>query len=443
MANPVAAIAATASRAAGPASRDTAEVLCIGDELLRGQIVNGNSRWLAQELASLGIPHHRQGVVGDDPAVLQAAVREASGRCGVLITTGGLGPTPDDLTTGAIADCFSQPLELRDDVLAGITRRYAASGRLMTASNRKQALLPRGATVIPNPVGTAPGMRWEPVPGFTILTFPGVPAELHAMWRQTAAPWLRQQRMSDGVTVSRLLKFWGVSESRLAEAAAPELALRHLTVAPYAGTGEVKLCITAHAATTAAAEQAIAPVQQQLIQRGGASYYGCDQESLAGVVLELLGDRGHTVAVAESCTGGGVGAAFTAVPGSSRAVLGGIVAYHNRIKQQQLAVPGDLLAEHGAVSAAVAEAMAAGVRQKSGANWGLAVTGVAGPGGGSAEKPVGLVHFAVAGEHGTVAAMRQFGAHRGRDWIRALAVGTALDLLRRHLLHLGLDNNLA
>ena len=311
----------------------------------------------------------------------------------------------------------------------------------MSASNRKQALLPLGAAVIPNPTGTAPGMRWEPVPGFTILTFPGVPAELHAMWRQTAAPWLQQQRMSGGVTVSRLLKFWGVSESRLAEAAAPELALPHPTVAPYAGTGEVKLCITAHAATTEAAEQAIAPVQQRLIQRGGASYYGRDQEGLADVVLELLGDRGQTVAVAESCTGGGVGAALTAVPGSSRALLGGIVAYHNRIKQQQLAVPGHLLAEHGAVSAAVAEAMAAGIRQQFGADWGLAVTGVAGPGGGSADKPVGLVHFAVAGEHGTVAATRRFGAQRGRDWIRALSVGTALDLLRRHLLHLGLDNN--
>ena len=440
---PESTIVQTTNTNTGQGNRCSAEVLCIGNELLLGHIVNGNGRWLAEELAALGIPHSRQAVVGDDPAELQAALQEASSRCSVLITTGGLGPTPDDLTTEAVAACFAQPLELRDDVLASIAKRYEASGRLMTASNRKQALLPRGATVIPNPTGTAPGMRWEPVPGFTVLTFPGVPAELHAMWRQTAAPWLRQQPISQGVTVSRMLRFWGVSESRLAEAAAPELSLSHPTVAPYAGTGEVKLRITACASTTAAAERLIAPVQQQLILRGGESYYGCDHDSLAEVVLRLLISRRQTVAVAESCTGGGVGAALTAVPGSSEAVLGGIIAYNNRIKQQQLEVPSAMLDEHGAVSTAVAQAMGEGARHRFGADWGLAVTGIAGPGGGSATKPVGLVNFAVAGRQGAVTATRRFGASRGREWIRALSIGTALDLLRRHLLGLGLDTNLA
>ena len=191
---------------------------------------------------------------------------------------------------------------MREEVLATITARYKAMGRSMAASNRKQALLPKGATVLPNPVGTAPGMIWEPQPGFVVLTFPGVPAELHAMWRQTAVPWLRQQPYGRGVMVSRILRFWGVSESRLAEAAAAELAQTNPTVAPYAGTGEVKLRITACGETSQAAEAMIAPTQARLVELGGSSCYGRDGDSLAGVVLNLLMEHRQTVATAESCT---------------------------------------------------------------------------------------------------------------------------------------------
>ncbi|MXW12760.1 MAG: competence/damage-inducible protein A [Synechococcus sp. SB0668_bin_13] len=420
--------------------REGAEVLCVGSELLLGNILNSNVRWLAEALAALGIPHFRQTVVGDNSQRLQEAVREASRRCRLLVTTGGLGPTTDDLTTQAIANCFGQPLELREDVWATITARYRTRGQPIPDSNRKQALLPRGATVIPNPTGTAPGMIWEPQPDFVILTFPGVPTELHAMWRQTAVPWLRQQPYGRGVVMSRILRFWGVSESRLAEAAAADLNQANPTVAPYAGTGEVKLRITACAETGQGAEALIAPTEARLMNLGGSSYYGRDDDSLASVVLNLLMERHQTVATAESCTGGGVAAALTAVPGSSAVVLGGIVAYANAVKHKLLGVAATDLERHGAVSTPVAKAMAAGARHRLGADWGVAVTGVAGPGGGSADKPVGLVVFAVANAQGAVAVTQRFGSSRGRHWIQSVSVGASLDLLRRRLLGLELEN---
>ncbi len=421
--------------------REGAEVLSIGSELLLGNILNSNARWLAEALAALGIPHFRQTVVGDNSQRLQQALEEASQRCRLLITTGGLGPTGDDLTTEAIATCFGQPLELREEVLATIASHYAARGKPMAVSNRKQALLPKGATIIPNPTGTAPGMIWEPLEGFVILTFPGVPAELHAMWQQTAVPWLQQQSYSRGVMVSRTLRFWGVSESQLAEAAGAQLAQTNPTVAPYAGTGEVKLRITACAETNQAAEALLLPTQKQLMDLGGNSYYGCDEDSLALVVMKLLVERQQTVATGESCTGGGVATALTAVPGSSAVVLGGMVAYANRVKHQLLGVPASDLEHHGAVSEPVARAMALGARHRLGADWGIAVTGIAGPGGGSTSKPVGLVIFAVASNQGIATISKRFGASRGRHWIRTLSVGTALDLLRRQLLGLPLEDD--
>jgi len=209
-----------------------AELLCIGTELLLGNITNGNARWLAEQLAALGIAHHRQAVVGDNRERLMAAVREASGRCRVLITTGGLGPTPDDLTTEAIAAAFDTPLVEHPEIWRDIQARLGARGRVCSPSNRKQAFLPQGAQVLPNPTGTAPGMIWTPVPGFTVLTFPGVPSEMRAMWAATAAPWLRQTGVAEGVFASRMLRFWGVSESALAEQMADLLALENPTVAP-------------------------------------------------------------------------------------------------------------------------------------------------------------------------------------------------------------------
>ena len=214
---------------------------------------------------------------------------------------------------------------------------------------------------------------------------------------------------------------------------APLLELSNPTVAPYAGQGEVKLRITAKAATASEADAAIAPVEQELRRIGAEHCFGADDDSLASVVLEQLRARNQTLAVAESCTGGGVGSALTAIPGSSDVFLGGVIAYANRIKQDLLQVPSELLEQEGAVSAAVAQAMAEGARRQLGTDWGVAVTGVAGPGGGSDSKPVGLVHFAVAGPDGTSHLERRYGDRRGRDWIRGLSVGDALNLLRLRL----------
>ena len=447
---------ATWPAAPAPSFGAGAEILCIGTELLLGTITNGNARWLAEELASLGVPHFRQGVVGDNRERLIGQLREAAGRCQLLITTGGLGPTPDDLTTEAIAAAFGAPLVEQAEVWADIQAKMAARGRVASASNRKQALLPEGAELLPNPTGTAPGMIWSPrppepefpiCPGFTVITFPGVPSELRAMWAATAVPWLRQAGLAQGVFASRLLRFWGVAESSLAESVADLLALENPTVAPYAGAGEVKLRITARAATPAAAQALLVPVEAELRQRTGSLCYGADADSLASVVIDRLRQRGETLAVAESCTGGGLGAALAAVPGASDVFLGGVIAYANAVKRQLLGVPADLLDSHGAVSDPVVRAMAAGVQRCTGATWTIAVTGIAGPAGGSAEKPVGTVYIAVAGPAAPAttsecqSGLWQAGASRGRAWTQAVGAGEALNRLRLRLDALAADSS--
>ena len=411
----------------------SAEILCIGTELLLGNITNGNARWIAEQLAALGIPHHRQLVLGDNRERLIAELRAAPERCSVLITTGGLGPTPDDLTTEAIAAAFDAPLVEHPQVWADIQAKLSARGRTCSPSNRRQALIPQGAQLLPNPTGTAPGVIWSPRPGFTVLTFPGVPSEMRAMWQATAAPWLRDSGLAAGVFASRMLQFWGVSESALAEQMADLLQQSNPTVAPYAGAGEVKLRITARAETAELAEQLLKPVETEIRARTGASCFGSDGDSLAAAVLERLRERGQTLAVAESCTGGGLGAALAAVPGASDVFLGGVIAYANSVKQGLLGVPADLLEAHGAVSDPVACAMAEGARRCTGSDWALAITGVAGPGGGSAEKPVGLVHLAVAGPNGCTSEGVRFSASRGRHWIQTLSAGEALNRLRLQL----------
>jgi nicotinamide-nucleotide amidase len=421
----------------------TAEVLCIGTELLLGNITNGNARWIAEQLAALGVPHHRQQVVGDNRERLIGAVREVAGRCRVLITTGGLGPTPDDLTTEAIAAAFHTPLVERPEVWADIQAKLAARGRPVTPSLRRQALLPVGAELLPNATGSAPGMIWTPdparqpfplQPGFTVLTFPGVPSEMRAMWSATAVPWLQRSGLAAGVFASRMLRFWGVAESSLAEQVADLLESSNPTVAPYAGAGEVKLRLTARGAGQAEAEALLRPVEVEIRSRTGQACFGADDDSLASVVLELLRRRGQTLTVAESCTGGGLGAALAAVPGASDVFVGGVIAYANAVKQALLGVPAEQLALHGAVSDPVARAMAEGARRATGADWAMALTGIAGPAGGSAEKPVGLVHIALAGPDGCRSEAVRFGASRGRSWIQLLSVGEALDRLRRRLL---------
>jgi len=415
-------------------TNQSAEIISVGTELLLGEILNSNAQFLAQELAGLGIAHYYQTVVGDNVLRLQKAIAIAGERSPLLIFTGGLGPTPDDLTTATLADFFGVPLVERPEVLQDIAEKLAGRGRSMAPSNRKQALLPEGAAILPNPTGTAPGVIWQPRSGLTILTFPGVPSEMKAMWRQTAVPYLRSQGWSQGAIYSRTLRFWGIGESTLAEKAAAQIQLNHPTVAPYAGKGEVRLRISTKAATESEALQIIAPVEQQLRDIGGLDCFGADGDTLASVVGDRLKAAQQTVAVAESCTGGGLGSLLTAVPGSSAYFWGGIISYDNRVKINLLGVDAHVLAQQGAVSAEVACQMAVGVRDRLGTTWGLSITGIAGPDGGTETKPVGLVYIGLASPAAVESFQYQFGTFRGRDMVRELSAHTALDLLRRKLI---------
>jgi nicotinamide-nucleotide amidase len=338
----------------------SAEIICVGTELLLGDILNSNAQFLALELADLGIPHYYQTVVGDNPGRLKQVLAIASDRSNLLIFTGGLGPTPDDLTTETIADFFGVPLVERQDVLEDIAQKFASRGREMTPSNRKQALIPKGAEVLPNPGGTAPGIIWQPRAGLTILTFPGVPTEMNQMWQETAVPYLKSQGWGKEIIYSRTLRFWGIGESALAEKVAPYLNLTNPTVAPYAGRGEVRLRVSARATSEAEAQQLIEPVAQQLQNIAGLHYYGNDNDTLASVVGQLLTNADETLSVAESCTGGGLGSMLTEVPGSSNYFLGGVISYDNSVKASVLGVSQSDLYTLGAVSKAVAKQMASG-----------------------------------------------------------------------------------
>lgn len=412
----------------------SAEIICVGTELLLGDILNSNSQFIAQELATLGIPHYYQTVVGDNTERLLDVIKIACSRSQILIFTGGLGPTPDDLTCETIAHYFGAPLIERADIIEDITKKYAARNRVMTPSNRKQALIPQGADILPNPTGTAPGIIWQPKPGLIILTFPGVPYEMHRMWQETAVPYLKNQGWGQSIIYSRMLRFWGVAESALAEKVSSYLNLPNPTVAPYASKGEVKLRVAAKATSNAAAQEIIAPVEKQLKEIAGLDYYGADDDTLASVVGELLRTRNQTVSVAESCTGGMLGQMLTEMSGSSDYFWGGVISYDNSAKINLLGVNASDLEKYGAVSAIVAEQMALGVKNRLGTTWGISITGIAGPTGATETKPVGLVYIGIAGPFGVDVTENKFGATRGRSLIRHVSACTALDQLRRKLL---------
>lgn len=412
----------------------SAEIICVGTELLLGDIVNSNAQYLAQQLAQLGIPHHFQTVVGDNKDRIKQVIDIAIKRASILIFTGGLGPTPDDLTCETIAEFFHTPLIEHPEIIEDIRAKFAVRGRVMSPSNRKQALIPQGAQILPNPTGTAPGMIWSPRPHLHILTFPGVPSEMHRMWTDTAIPYLCSQGWGTEIIYSRSLRFWGIGESALAEKVSSFFDLTNPTVAPYAGKGEVRLRISAKAKTVADAQALILPVEEEIKQIAGLDFYGVDDDTLATVVGEMLKQRQQTLSVAESCTGGGLGQMLTEISGSSEYFWGGIISYANSVKIQQLGVNPDDIHHYGAVSAEVAKAMAIGVKQRLGTSWGLSITGIAGPTGGTDSKPVGLVYIGLAAPDGSILSQEhRFGSNRDRNFIRFLSASAALDLLRRYL----------
>jgi nicotinamide-nucleotide amidase len=411
-----------------------AEIICVGTELLLGDIVNTNANYLAKELANLGIPHYYQSVVGDNIERLKEVINIAINRSSILIFTGGLGPTPDDLTTETIAQFFNTPLIEKPEIIADLEEKFASWGRVMTENNRKQALIPQGADILPNPTGTAPGIIWQPMTNLAILTFPGVPSEMHRMWRETAIPYLKTQGWGKSIIYSQMLRFRGIGESALAEKVSHLFELTNPTVAPYASIGEVRLRVAAKANSEEEAIALIQPVATEIKEIAGLDYFGSDDETLASVVGELLRKNGETLAVAESCTGGGLGAMLTEVPGSSAYFLGGVIAYSNQVKMSLLGVKPTSLEEFGAVSAIVAEEMALGIKEKLGSSWGISITGIAGPDGGTELKPIGLVYLGIATPDGKVSSYQyRFGKERNRSQIQYLSACNALDQLRRKL----------
>ncbi len=413
----------------------SAEIICIGTELLLGDILNTNCQYLAQELASLGIPHYYQTVVGDNVARIHQVLDIACDRSSILIFTGGLGPTPDDLTNETIASFFNTPLVEDRAIIQDITSKFALVGREMTPSNRKQALVPQGAKTLPNPTGTAPGIIWQPKDGITIMTFPGVPSEMHRMWQETAVPFLKSQGWGKNIIYSEMMRFRGIGESALAEQVNHLFEFDNPTVAPYAGKGEVRLRVSAKAASQAQAQAIIEPVATEIKNIAGLNYFGSNEETLASVVGKLLQAAQQTLSVAESCTGGGLGAMLTETPGSSSYFLGGIIAYANQIKEGLLNVNSQDLVEYGAVSETVAKQMALGVKQQLHTDWGISITGIAGPGGDTTNKPIGLVYIGLATpENKTIIQEYKFGKQRGRELTRYLSSCSALDLLRRTMI---------
>ncbi len=431
------------------------ELFSVGTELLLGEIVDTNAAYLADKLSQLGINCFYKTTVGDNIARLAGALDIALRRADGVLTTGGLGPTQDDITAAAIAQVTELPLE-EDPASVEHIRRIAlqrqrdrgsaaqsAEASRTAAGERmkgllKQARLPRGATPIPNPVGTAPGFILRtPYRGGdpkTIISLPGPPGEMKPMFEQTVAPYLAERVAEEGpaVLVSHHLRFADIGESQI------EAELRDLittqgnpTIAPLAKPAEVHLRLAARAATREEAERLIAPVEAEIRNRLGAHLYGVDSDTLETVVGRLLRQTGRTLAVAESCTGGLLGHRLTNVPGSSEYLLASLVTYGNRAKQDLLGVTAETLSAHGAVSEETAGAMAEGVRRVCGADLGLSVTGIAGPGGATPEKPVGLTYLGLAHAGGTVVERRRL---RGdRSMIKERAAQLALYLLYRHL----------
>jgi len=410
----------------------TAELLAVGTELLLGSIANTDAQALSRMLAALGIDVYYHSVVGDNPRRLKEAVELSKTRADVLITTGGLGPTCDDLTKRVVAEAFGKQLVFHPECAEAIQAFFDRMGRAMTENNLQQAWLPEGCTVLDNPWGTAPGCAFE-AEGHYVVMLPGPPRECLPMFREKAAPWL--ERLSEGVIRSKTLRIFGIGESRLESLLRERMnALTNPTLAPYAKEGEVELRITAKAETAAEAETLIEPVEAEVRALLGDKVYGTDVSSLEEVVLEGLKEKHLTVGFAESCTGGLMAKRLTDLPGASAVLRGGVVSYTNEVKADVLGVPKELLEEKGAVCREVAEAMALGARRVLNCDLAVSATGVAGPDSDERGNPVGLVYVALAAPDGCqVRELNLAGTRDRRDRVRTLAASHGFDLLRRWL----------
>ncbi len=412
----------------------TAEVLTIGDELLRGEIVDSNKSFLSEKLLGIEVETRFHASVNDDPADMRDAFLRAAERSPIVLVSGGLGPTRDDLTVEVLAQTFGRELKQHEPSLRRIEEFFTRLGREMTPSNAKQALVPVGAEVLPNPVGTAPGCMLD-VGRSVFFCMPGVPRELYRMMEEQVLPRV-SARLGGGRGVMRaaLLRTFGVGESNLEDMLKDVGREEGVILGFRTAFPDNFLRPVARAATLEEADAKLARACAAIEEELGPLIYTRGDETMEIVVGRMLAERGLTLATAESCTGGLIGARLTAVPGSSRYYRGGVVAYANEAKRDLLGVPEALLGEHGAVSGPVACAMAEGARARLGADLALATTGISGPDGGTVEKPVGLVWIAVASKAGVEAEQMVFPFDRERH--RAITAQTALDWVRRALLGL-------
>lgn len=408
----------------------TAEILAVGTEILMGQIANTNAQYISRRLAELGINVYFHTVVGDNAGRLEETLKRALSRSDIVITTGGLGPTKDDLTKETISRALNRNLVLHEDILEKIKNYFEKRNRKMSEINIKQAYLPENSIVIPNPNGTAPGCIIEDS-GKTVIMLPGPPKEMQPMFDETVFNYLRQK--TGIMLVSKMLKIFGIGESDI------ETRLMDLienqsnpTIAPYASQGEVTIRVTARCSNHDEAAALLSPVVGEIKSRLGDFVYSEDGEPLEKVVFNLLKENRLVLATAESCTGGLLAGKITDIPGSSEVFERGYVTYSNRAKAEDLGVSWDTLNKYGAVSRETAVEMVTGLKNKTGASAGVAITGIAGPGGGTEEKPVGLVYVAAYVNDNIVCKKLQLSGNRER--IRNDSCLNALDMLRRLIL---------
>ena len=409
-----------------------AEVISIGTELLLGQIVDTDAAFLSQQLSGLGIDMYRRATVGDNLERAIEAVRQAVSRADAVFLIGGLGPTMDDLTRDIIAAVMDAPLKRDEAIAAHLTEFFDKRGYTMTPTILRQADVPEGARALPNANGTAPGLLLEKN-GKIVIALPGPPNEFVPLFENEVYPVLLEKTAGQRQVIrSKTLRIVGVGESLAEEKVKDLMHDANPTVAPYAKLAEAHLRVTAKAPTAEEADALIAARAVQIYERLGDSIYGEDETTLEAVIVQLLKDGKKTVATAESCTGGMLASRIVNVPGSSAVFTTGLVTYSNEAKQHLLQIPHALIASVGAVSPEVAKAMASRVRELAGTTYGIGVTGIAGPDGGTPEKPVGLVYIAVADENGVKSSKNLYNGSRSD--IRYRSTQTALAMLRTALL---------
>ena len=409
----------------------SAEILCVGTELLLGDIVNTNAAFLSQKLAELGIGVYRHVAVGDNPARLKRALADALESADLVITSGGLGPTYDDLTKETVAEYFGREMQLDEHSLQRIEAYFKRTGRIMTENNRKQAMMPCGAVIFDNDYGTAPSLALSGGEKCVIM-LPGPPNELIPIFNERVMPYLMSRR--ERVIESRNIHIFGKGESAVEEMLCDIMKTStNPTVAPYCKTGEVRLRVTASAET----REAALALCDEMIERiyateVGGYIYGVDVESLEHAVVDKLKARGVSVAFAESCTGGLISKRITDISGASEVFMGSCVTYSNEAKMKLLGVKAETLERFGAVSEQTAREMARGVRAALGVDIGVSVTGIAGPTGGTREKPVGTVFLGISTESGEQVRALSLSAMKSREYIRAVSASNAFDMILKN-----------